>query len=66
MENRPDLKARTFELYEWLLGKYVLPYLADVPLAKLSPSLIRAWHAEISRAGAPTPVRQSYALLEPC
>jgi integrase len=63
MANRPDLKIRTRELYDWLLEKYVLPQLGDVALGKLTPSLVRSWHAEISRAGSPTPVRQSYSLL---
>lgn len=61
--NRPDLKVRTRELYGWLLGKYIVPPLGDVPLAKLTPSLVRSWHGEISRVGSPTPVRQSYSLL---
>lgn len=63
MANRPDLKVRTRELYDWLLGKYIVPQLGDVPLGKVTPSLVRSWHAEISRVGSPTPVRQSYSLL---
>lgn len=63
LANRPDLKVRTRELYDWLLGKYIVPLLGDVPLGKVTPSLVRSWHAEISRTGSPTPVRQSYSLL---
>jgi integrase len=63
MQNRPDLKIRTRELYDWLLGKYVVPQIGDVPIGKITPSLVRSWHAEISREGSPTPVRQSYSLL---
>jgi integrase len=63
LTSRPDLKVRTRELYEWLLGKYILPSLGDVPLSKLTPSIVRSWHSEISRVGSPTPVRQSYSLL---
>lgn len=63
LANRPDLKVRTRELYDWLLDKYLLPPLGDVPLGKITPSLVRSWHAEISRIGSPTPVRQSYSLL---
>jgi len=63
LTNRPDLKVRTRELYDWLLGKYIVPPLGEVALGKLTPSLIRSWHAEISRVGSPTPVRQSYSLL---
>lgn len=63
LANRPDLKIRTRELYDWLLGKYIVPHIGDVPLSKITPSLVRSWHAEVSRVGSPTPVRQSYSLL---
>lgn len=62
LANRPDLKVRTRELYDWLLDKYVLPQIGDVALVKLTPSLIRSWHAEVIRTGSPTPARQSYSL----
>jgi len=55
--------VRTRELYDWLLGKYIVPRLGHVPLGKVTPSLVRSWHAQISRVGSPTPVRQSYSLL---
>jgi integrase len=60
---RADLKVRTRELYQWLLGKYVLPHLGHLPLDQLSPTAVRAWHASLLGAGAPTPPRQAYALL---
>ncbi len=63
LDNRPDLKVRTRELYAWLLGKYILPHLGEVPLGRVTPSFVRSWHAEITRVGSPTPVRQSYSLL---
>ena len=60
---RPDLKIRTRELYRWLLNKYVLPRLGDLPLDKITPTVVRGWHAKLVRDGSPTPARQSYALL---
>lgn len=60
---RADLKVRTRELYQWLLGKYVLPQLGHLPLDQLTPTAVRAWHASLLGAGAPTPPRQAYALL---
>lgn len=60
---RPDLKIRTRELYQWLLRKYVLPQLGELPLDKITPTLVRGWHATLLREGSPTPARQSYALL---
>jgi hypothetical protein len=60
---RPDLKIRTRELYQWLLNKYVLPQLGDLPLDKITPTVVRGWHATLLRHGSPTPARQAYALL---
>jgi integrase len=60
---RPDFKIRTRELYQWLLNKYVLPQLGDLPLDKITPTVVRGWHAALLRDGSPTPARQSYALL---
>jgi hypothetical protein len=60
---RPDLKIRTRELYQWLLGKYVLPQLGHLPLDKITPGVVRNWHAGLLRDAAPTPTRQAYSLL---
>ncbi len=49
LRSRPDLKIRTQELYRWLLDKYVLPALGPSPLAKLSPAVVRQWHADMVR-----------------
>jgi integrase len=63
MRARPDLKIRTREVYAWLLQKYLVPTLGHVPLAKLTPTLVRTWHAELVRTAKPTPTRQAYSLL---
>ncbi len=60
---RPDLKIRTRELYQWLLGKYVLPSLGHLPLDKITSGVVRSWHAGLLRDAAPTPTRQAYSLL---
>ncbi|GAC1330985.1 MAG: site-specific integrase [Mycobacteriales bacterium] len=63
LAGRGDLKLRTQELYRWLLGKYLLPALAPVPLNRLSPGMVRAWHAAAVRSGSPSPTAQAYGLL---
>ena len=63
MQSRPDLKIRTRELYAWLLEKYVVPQLGHVPLAKITPTMVRNWHAGLVRSAKPTPTRQAYSLL---
>jgi integrase len=60
---RPDLKIRTRELYAWLLEKYVVPQLGHVPLSKITPTVVRGWHADLVRTAKPTPARQAYSLL---
>lgn len=60
---RADLKIRTRELYRWLLDKYVLPQLGHLTLDEITPTVVRAWHATLSRDFSPTPTRQAYALL---
>jgi len=60
---RPDLKIRTREVYQWLLGKYVLPSLGHLPLDTITPGVVRSWHAGLLRDAAPTPTRQAYSLL---
>ncbi len=46
---RPDLKIRTRELYQWLLEKYVVPQLGHLPVDKITPSVVRSWHAGLLR-----------------
>jgi integrase len=60
---RPDLKVRTRELYAWLLEKYLVPQLGHVPLTKITPTVVRTWHAALVRTAKPTPTRQAYSLL---
>jgi hypothetical protein len=63
LTNKPHMKPTTKQLYDWVLGKYLLPYLADVPIGQITPALVRRWYAEISRIGGVTPVRQAYSIL---
>jgi len=62
---RTDLRPRTRELYESLLRLHLLPSLGGYALARLSPSIVRKWFAEVSSKqgpGAATAAR-SYRLL---
>lgn len=63
LQARGDLKPRTRELYQWLLGKYVEPELGTVPINAITPSRVRSWHGGLVRTAPPTPTRQAYSLL---
>lgn len=65
LEQRPDLRPRTVELYESELRLHILPTLGGLELAKITPTKVRDWHAGLLRAdkpGNPT-VAKCYRLL---
>jgi integrase len=65
LAQRADLRPRTAELYEGLLGRHLLPYLADVALARLTPAMVRRWHAGRLQAGVGrSTVAKAYRLLK--
>lgn len=51
IQERPDLRPRTVDLYEWLLTKHIEPDLGGVQLAKLSTAVIRQWRARRLSSG---------------
>lgn len=50
---RSDLRPRTRELYEGLLHCHLVPALGHLELGGLSPSLVRAWFADLSEPEGP-------------
>lgn len=65
LEQRPDLRPRTVELYEGELRLHILPVLGDLELAKLTPTKVRDWHSALLKADKPgnTTVAKCYRLL---
>lgn len=65
LEQRPDLRPRTVELYESELRLHILPGLGELELAKITPATLRDWHSGLlsaDRPGKPT-VAKCYRLL---
>jgi len=64
MEQR-ILRPRSAELYRGLLRLHILPVLGEIDLCDLSPRDVRAWHAQLTKAGYPGPptVAKAYRLL---
>jgi integrase len=61
---RPGLRVRTVDLYNWLLTKHIGPYLGGVPIGKLSTPMIRKWRAELLDKGVSVSMAaKSYRLL---
>ncbi len=65
LENRPELRPRTRELYGGLLRLHIDPYFGECRFGSLSTAEVRAWHAELLRKGKPGPVTvaKAYRLL---
>lgn len=59
------LRPRTRQLYEGLLKNHVLPVLGDMEMAKITPSVVRTWHAKLTQAESPgqVTIAKSYRLL---
>jgi integrase len=61
LEHR-TLKPRTVEHYTMLLERHILPALGEYPMRKLSPAIVRQWHAR-SLSERPALRAHAYALL---
>ncbi len=62
VKGRP-MAPRTRDTYRHSLDAWILPTLGDLPLTKITPAVVRKWHAETSAATGVTATRQAYALL---
>ena len=64
IEQRPNLRARTIELYQWLLAKHIGPYLGGVAIGKITPELVREWRATLLADGVSlSATAKAYRLL---
>jgi integrase len=65
LEQRPDLRPRTVELYEGQLRLHILPALGEVVLTRITPTRVRDWHSGMLRSGRPgqSTAAKSYRLL---
>jgi integrase len=50
---RTDLRPRTRELYASLLKLHIRPVLGTVEIARITPSMVRSWYAELSGDDGP-------------
>lgn len=64
LQQHPQLRPRTAEVYRSLLRRHVLPHLGAIPLGRLDTASVREWRAARLQAGvSPTMVAKSYRLL---
>ena len=64
IKERPGLRPRTVQLYEWLLARYIAPSLGSVPLGKIDTPLVRQWRSRLLRDGvSESMAAKAYRLL---
>lgn len=64
IKERPELRARTVEIYTGLLRRHITPYLGNVPIGKIDTATVREWRATLVSAGVgPSEVAKAYRLL---
>lgn len=61
LEERPDLRARTRQLYRSLLDLHLLPRFGSTPIGSVKPSTVSGWHATLV-AASPGTAAASYRL----
>src|SRR5205085_7169042 len=61
---RPRLRPRTVQLYRWLLGKHISPYIGGVPIGKLDTPMVREWRSVLLANGvSQSMAAKAYRLL---
>jgi integrase len=64
IDERAGLRPRTVDLYRWLLGRHITPWIGDVPLGRIDTPLVREWRARLLAQGVSvTMAAKSYRLL---
>ena len=65
LTQRVGLRARSRELYDYILRRHLLPTFAEVQLKGITVARVRAWHAELheKRSIGPSTVAKAYRLL---
>ena len=62
LKQRSDLAVRTRELYEYLLERYIFPDLGQLSIAKVAPTRVRTWNADLALVH-PSTAAKAYRLL---
>jgi integrase len=65
IRERPSLRPNTEQVYSYLLGRHLLPFFGNRPVADIKEAHIRRWRRELLDSGAsPASVTKSYRLIE--
>jgi integrase len=64
IDQRPNLRPTTLELYRWLLATHICPYLGRLPVGKITPQMVREWRAVLLADGVSvSATAKAYRLL---
>lgn len=64
INERPNLRPKTVELYQWLLERHIMPTLGNVEVGKLTTQMVRTWRSDLLSAGvSASATAKAYRLL---
>ena len=64
IDQRPNLRPKTLDLYRWLDAKYLQPALGYLPLAGITAPRVRSWRADLLASGvSESTCAKAYRLL---
>lgn len=65
IEQRPELRPRTRDLYDGYLRLHIMPTLGTAPMARITTPLVRTWRADLIKKGHPgeSTIAKCYRLL---
>jgi Phage integrase, N-terminal SAM-like domain len=65
IRERANLRPNTKQVYRYLLGRHLLPFFGNRPVADIKEAHIRRWRSELLDSGAsPASVAKSYRLIK--
>ncbi len=65
IEERPGLRPKTVELYQYLLRRHLAPVLGPMPIADIQPGHVRRWHKKLlDNDVSDVTVAKAYRLLK--
>jgi integrase len=64
IEERPNLRGKTLDLYRWLVSRHIEPRLSQMQLTEITPAHVRSWRANLLNDGvSDSTCAKAYRLL---
>ncbi|GLX68322.1 tyrosine-type recombinase/integrase [Paenibacillus glycanilyticus] len=64
-DKKTKIQPSTYSTYKWLIDKYIIEYLGNIELSKLTPMILQRFYNELSNAGniVPENIQKIHSLI---